>query len=263
MKAQVRTFFRYRYLLCNLIGRDLKVKYRRSVLGYVWSILNPLLMMLVITTFISHLLKVGVPNFPIYYLTGSVIFNFFSEATSSAMTSVYSSAALIKKVYIPKYLFPLEKVLFSFVNMLFSLIACVIMFVVLQAPIYWTVLLFPIPMIYILIFSTGCGLILSSLSVFFRDIVHLYGVFTTALMYMTPIIYSVDGLGQGGLASIATKFISLNPLTHYVGMFRDYVMYGVLSSPTEHLICLAWALGALVLGLIVFKRKQDKFILYI
>ncbi len=263
MKAQIDTFFRYRYLLANLIGRDLKVKYRRSALGYVWSILNPLLMMLVITTFISHLLRHGVENFPIYYLTGSVIFTFFTEATTTAMTSVYGSAALIKKVYIPKYLFPLEKVLFSFVNMLFSLIACVIMFIIMQAPVYWTVLLSPIPMIYVLIFAIGCGLILSSLSIFFRDIVHLYGVFTTALMYMTPIIYSAADLGDTGLAGIAVKFIYLNPLTHYVGMFRDYAMYGVLSSPVEHLICLAWAVGALLLGLFIFKRKQEKFILYI
>lgn len=265
MKNQLATFMRYRYLLSNLISRDLKVKYRRSFLGYVWSILNPLLMMLVITTFISGLLRVGVEDFPLYYLTGSVIFNFFVESTTMAMTSVYSSASLIKKVYIPKYIFPLEKVLFSFINFLFSLIACVIVFVIYKAPVHWTLLLAPIPVLYVLVFSIGCGLLLSAISVFFRDVVHLYGVFTTALMYMTPIIYNVESLVTSGspLAQFAGNIIHINPLTHFVGCFRQLVLYGTLPSLNENLICIAWAVCMLIFGLWTFKRKQDKFILYI
>ena len=176
MKGYIETFNKYRYLLGNLISRDLKVKYRRSSLGFLWSILNPLLMMLVVTTVFQYVMKFDtsqISDFTIFYLTGSLIYNFVSEATSTALTSVVASSALIKKVYIPKYLFPLEKTLFSFVNMLLSLIALVIMLIVRRTPITWTVLLFPIPLLYTLIFCIGFGLILATLNVFFRDIAHL------------------------------------------------------------------------------------------
>ena len=127
MKAYLATFLKYKYLLHNLISRDLKVKYRRSTLGLLWSVLNPLLMSIVISIVFQNFFRFDVPNFAIYYLTGSLIFNFMNEATSSAMVSIVGNAPLIKKVYIPKYIFPLEKVMFAFVNMLFSMIALVIM----------------------------------------------------------------------------------------------------------------------------------------
>ena len=169
MKKQIQTFMRYRFLLEDLISRDLKVKYRRSVLGLIWSILNPLLMMLVVTTVFSTILRIQIENFPLYYLTGSLIFNFISEATSAALISIISSAQLIKKVYVPKYIFPLEKTLFSFVNMLFSLIAIVIIMVITpNTPWHWTLVLFPVPLIYALVFAIGLGLILASVNVFFR-----------------------------------------------------------------------------------------------
>ena len=176
MKKQIQTFMRYRFLLEDLISRDLKVKYRRSVLGLVWSILNPLLMMLVVTTVFNTVLRIKIDNFPLYYLTGSLIFNFISEATSSALVSIISSAPLIKKVYVPKYIFPVEKTLFSFVNMLFSLIAVIIIMLIYGNQWHWTLLLFPVPLVYALIFAIGFGLILASINVFFRDVGHLYSV---------------------------------------------------------------------------------------
>lgn len=157
MKAYLTTFLKYKYLLHNLISRDLKVKYRRSTLGLLWSVLNPLLMSIVISIVFQNFFKFDVPNFAIYYLTGSLIFNFMNEATSSAMVSIVGNAPLIKKVYIPKYIFPLEKVMFAFVNMLFSMIALVIMMGVTKLGIIgsaadlnisWTIVLFFIPMLY-------------------------------------------------------------------------------------------------------------------
>ena len=132
MKQYFKNFFKYRYLVGDLISRDLKVKYRRSVLGFAWSILNPLLMMLVITAVFQNLFKSSVDNFPIYYLTGYLLFSFMTESTTLAMTSVIGSSGLIKKVYIPKYIFPVEKCLFSFVNMLLSFIAVVIVMLILN-----------------------------------------------------------------------------------------------------------------------------------
>ena len=119
MKAQLLTFKKYRYLLQDLTARDLKVKYRRSVLGFAWSILNPFLMMLVITAVFQNIFKFEVDYFPIYYLTGALLYNFVVEATNGSMTSIIGGASLIKKVYIPKYIFPLEKCIFAFVNMVF------------------------------------------------------------------------------------------------------------------------------------------------
>jgi ABC-2 type transport system permease protein len=258
LKKQIQTFMRYRFLLEDLISRDLKVKYRRSVLGLVWSILNPLLMMLVVTTVFNTVLRIKIDNFPLYYLTGSLIFNFISEATSSALVSIISSAPLIKKVYVPKYIFPVEKTLFSFVNMLFSLIAVIIIMLIYGNQWHWTLLLFPVPLVYALIFAIGFGLILASINVFFRDVGHLYSVWLTAWTYLTPIIYTVDML-PGWLKNV----MMINPLYHYVTYFRDLVMYGTVPGWGANLTCLAFSFGFLLLGLLVFKKTQDKFILHI
>lgn len=251
-------FGKYKYLLSDLVTRDLKVKYRRSVLGFLWSILNPLLMMLVITAVFANIFKFDIKDFPVYYLTGILIFNFVSESTSSAISSIINGAGLIKKVYIPKYIFPLEKCLFAFVNMLFSLIAVAIVFIIVQMELHWTILLFPIPMIYAFIFSVGLSLILSALNVFFRDIGHLYSVWVVAWMYLTPIIYPVSVLPEAMLT-----VIKLNPLYYYVTYIRNVMIYGKLPDLQDNLICIGFSLLFLALGLVLFKKKQDKFILYI
>jgi ABC-2 type transport system permease protein len=172
---------RYKYLLYDLVTKDIKTKYRRSVLGVLWSVLNPLLMMLVLTAVFSNIIRVEVEGgFALFYLTGYIMFNFISEATGFALYTITNAAPLIKKVYIPKYVFPLEKCIFSFVNMLFSLIAFVIVFGVFaimgKVTPHLTMLLFPLPMIYIFLFCFGLSLVLSALLVFFRDIGQ-YGVY--------------------------------------------------------------------------------------
>lgn len=250
-------FKRYRFLLQDLIVRDIKVKYRRSVLGIAWSVLNPLLMMLVITAVFANIFRFDVDYFPIYYLTGLIIFSLVSEATSGSMVSILYGGALIKKVYIPKYIFPLEKCLFALVNMLFSAVAVVVVILILGMSIEFTIILFWIPVIYAFIFSVGLGLILATLAVFFRDITHLYAVWITAWMFLTPIIYPVEILPDN-----MRSLIRINPMYHFVNYFRDVVMYGRVPGLSENLICLAFALGSLFLGLIVFKWKQGRFIFY-
>lgn len=257
-KGYFEKFFKYRYLLKELVVKDVKVKYRRSVLGLAWSVLNPLLMMLVITAVFSRIFKMNIENFPAYYIVGSLIFNFNSEATVLAMNSIRGASGLIKKVYIPKYIFPLEKVLFAFVNALFSLIAVAIVLLILRVHVTWTIVLFPIPLIYTLIFSTGLGLILSSLNVFFRDTEHLYGVWITAWMYLTPIIYPMEML-----PAIMQKLMVFNPLYHYVEYFRQVILYGMIPGLKENLVCIGFAGLFLGIGLLFFKKKQDQFILYI
>lgn len=278
LKASVADFRRFLPLLHNLTTRDIKVKYRRSVLGLAWSVLNPLLTMLVLTQVFGLLLKINVPNFPVYYILGSTMFNFFSESTTTSMSSITGSAALIKKVHIPKYLFPLEKCVFAAVNFFFSMIAVAIVMLMqpwLQKlsvfvnpateihPIVgpsWTMLLFFVPFIYCFIFSVGASLILSTLTVFFRDILHLYSVFLTVLMYLTPIIYPMAVIEN---SKVVYTIVKCNPLYYYVEYFRSVMMYGKWPGLKWDLVCLGLSLLFLAIGLWLFKKKQDKFILYI
>ncbi len=248
----------YRYLLYDLVSRDIKTKYRRSVLGVLWSVLNPLLMMLVLTAIFSNIFKFQIEDFPIYYLTGYILFNFVSESTNFAMNSIIYSAGLIKKVYIPKILFPLEKCLFSLVNLCFSLIAAVIVFLILGVEPHWTILLFPLPLILLFVFNLGVSLILATMNTFFRDVGYLYGVFITVWMYLTPIIYPITIL-PGWMQSI----VRINPLTHFVEYFRNVTIYGTVPTLSENLICIAYSLTFLVIGVLVFQKKQNKFIFYI
>lgn len=254
----LKNFTKYRSLLNQLVKRDLKVKYRRSVLGYLWSLLNPLLMMLVITAVFSTLFKVKITHFPVYLLLGTVLFNFFSEASSSAMSSIVSGGALIKKVYIPKYIFPLSRALSSFVQMLFSLGAVLIVILIDHVPFSWTMLLFPLPLLYTLVFAIGAGLFLSVCNVFFRDTAHLYGVVLTAWSYLTPLFYPEDILPQH-----LRFMLKFNPLHHFISMFRQVMLYAQLPSLKENMICIGISLLTLIIGLLFFRKHQDRFILYI
>ena len=264
MKAYLQTFARYRHLLMDLVARDLKVKYRRSALGFLWSVLNPILMALVISVVFSKMFRFQQAYFASYYLTGALIFNFMSEATSNSLTSVISGASLIKKVYLPKYIFPLQKTVFAFVNMLFSLVAVIVMMLIDGVPISWTVVLFPIPMLYVFVFTVGLSLLLSTLNVFFRDVGHLYSVFITAWMYLTPLIYPESLLTEVKLGSFTLmSIVQFNPMYYYVTYFRRVVMDGIVPGLKVNLLCIGCSLFFLVLGVWAFKRKQDKFILYV
>lgn len=258
MMTYVKTFLRYKWLLYELVKRDLKIKYRRSVLGYLWSLLNPLLMMIVFTVVFSTLFRFDIPNYPVYLLSGQLIYSFYSEATNMSMSSIINSASLIKKVYIPKYIFPLSRVLSSFVTLMFSLLAMVIVMVVTQVKFTWVILLLPIPLAYILLFSIGVGLILSVMAVYFRDMIHLYGVVLAAWMYLTPIMYPLSIVPD-----YVRQFILFNPMYYFVEIFRQIVLYGQVPSIEMNIICIMNALLVLIIGLLVFYKNQKNFILYI
>lgn len=258
MRQAWQHFLQYKPLLKELVSRDLKVKYRRSFLGYVWSLLNPLLMMCVMTLVFSYMFRFDIPNYPLYLITGQTLWNFFNESTNMSMYSVLQNGALIKKVYIPKFIFPISRVLSSFVTMSFSLAAILIVMVFTKAPFYWTILLFPIPLFFLLLFAMGIGMILSALSVYFRDITHLYGVVTLAWMYLTPIFYPANALPERVL-----PIIHANPMYSYITFFRNIVLYGAVPEPVMWLRCALMSLAALAVGLVVFRKMQRNFILYI
>lgn len=248
----------YRPLLKELVVRDLKVKYRRSVLGYLWSLLNPLLMMVVMTVVFSYFFRYQIENYPLYLISGQILWTFFNESTNMAMFSVIDNAALIKKVYIPKFIFPLSRVFSSFVTMGFSLVAILIVMIFTRATFSWTILLFPIPLFMLLIFSCGMGLILSSMSVYFRDITHLYSVVTMAWMYLTPIFYPIETLPED-----VAVILQFNPMYHYLFFFRQLILYGTIPTASTWMICGGVSIGMLAIGMLVFKKLQKNFILYI
>lgn len=249
---------KYQWLLQELVIRDLKIKYRRSVLGYLWSVLNPLLMMLVLTAVFSTVFRFDIPNYPVYLLTGQLLFTFYSESTTMAMDSILNGADLIKKVYLPKYIFPLSRVLSTFTTMLFSLVALFIVMIITDASFHITLILLPIVFIYMLLFSLGVSLILAVSVVYFRDIKHLYSVFLSALNFLTPIFYPTSILPDW-----LKPWMIFNPLYDYIELFRDILLYGEWPSWEENLLCFICSIGFFIVGMLIFEKHQKNFILYI
>ena len=209
MSTYIKNFLKFQPLLSELVARDVKIKYRRSVLGVLWTLLNPLCMMVILSVVFSNIFKFDVENFPLYVLSGQVIFNFFNDATTSSMTSIISNAALLKKIYVPKYLFVLARVFSSFINLMASFTALLLVMVAVRAELHWMVFLSFIPLLMVVVFSLGVGMLLAALTVRFRDIMHLYSVFTTGLMYLTPVIYPMSMLPDG-----IKTVVMMNPLTN-------------------------------------------------
>ena len=258
MSTFIQNFLKFKPLLLELVSRDIKIKYRRSVLGVLWTLLNPLLMMTVLAIVFSNLFKFDIENYPVYILSGQVIYNFFSEATQSAMSAIINNESLLKKVYIPKYLFVFSRILSSIINVLAAHCALLIVMIVTGVELHWTIVLFPIPMVFLVLFSLGIGLILSAASVKFRDIMHLYSVFVTALMYLTPVIYAMSLL-PGWLYSV----VRWNPITNYLMMYRDVMLNGIIFDPLSLVVGILEGIGVFALGLYYFYKKQDSFILNI
>ncbi|WP_037368662.1 ABC transporter permease [Selenomonas ruminantium] len=254
----LKTFYKYKYLLYVLVMRDIKKKYRRSVLGVVWSMLNPLLMMIITAMVFSTLFRFNVENYVLYLLIGQVTFTFFSESTNFAMGSILENGSLIKKVYVPKYLFPFSRVVSSCVNLLFTIPAIIIMMVYTGQIPDWHIITFLLPLLLMLIFCLGVGLILSAGVVYFRDMFHLYGVVLTGLNYATPIFYPEQIVPQ------EYRFLlDYNPLYYFVRSFREVLYSGGMPSWDNTLLCLVMAITTLVAGVVIFRRAQNHFILYI
>ncbi|MCD8021785.1 MAG: ABC transporter permease [Lachnospiraceae bacterium] len=259
MKYRVKTLFKYKDLIINLVGNDLKLKYRRSVLGYAWSILEPLLLMLVYTIVFTNMLGKSIENYPVYLLTGRLMYSFLNKSTTGAMKSVTGNASMFRKIYVPKYIFTLTKVTSCMVDMVLSFGALFIVMIITGAKFYWTLILIPLVVVQIYIFCCGLGLFLAQLNVFFRDIEHIYGAVMTAWMYLTPILYEITRLPE----KLQLLIKAFNPLYYYVGQFRDMVYYGNVPGP--RIFWGGWLIAFLMLaiGVWAFQRSKDRFILYI
>ena len=259
LRKRIDAFWHYRPLLEQLIVKDIKLKYRRSFLGYVWSILNPLMIMGIMVLVFSNMFRFDVDNYPVYLIIGQTIFNFVSESTNQAMWSITGNAALMKKTYVPKYIFTISRVTSAFVNMVFALGAMLIVFIICRVRFNIYMLFIPLILVQVYLFALGLGLMLASGTVFFRDIQYIYSAFLTAWMYATPIFYPVGQLSFE-LMWIIKHF---NPLYAYITQFRTIVLEGVF--PDTRLILYGFVMSFLMLGVgtWTFLKTQDQFILYI
>lgn len=257
---QIKNLFSLTDLLKQLVVRDIKLKYRRSYLGYLWSILNPLLTMTVLVIVFSNIFsRFEIDNFPLYLICGQIIFSFMSEATNNSVQAIVANRSLLKKTRVNKYIFPLAKVTSSMVNSFFSLGALILVMIFTQASLSWAMIFFPFVILQVYIFSLGLSFFLAAAAVFFRDIRHLWGVFLTMWMYLTPIFYPVSIIAEKYLVI----YKNINPMYGYLEQFRSIVLHGVIPAWSTILTGFLTALVVLLLGSWYFYKKQDDFILYI
>ena len=242
------------HLIVELVKRDLKLKYRRSFLGYFWSLLNPLMMMTVMMVVFSYMFRFDIENYPLYLICGQTVFNFFNESTNKAMYAIIDNAPLLKKVYVPKCVFPLARVLSSFTTMALSLLAVLIVMLVTHVRFHFSMLLFFVPLVFLLFFASG----ISGLAVKFQDVAHLYSVFTMVLMYATPIFYPIEAVPEN-----VARIIRLNPLYTIIYLFRALMLYGHIPSLLSWLYAAGTSLLMFVVGALLFDRMRKDFIYYI
>lgn len=247
------------FVLRSLVSRDFKLKYRRSVLGVLWSVLNPLLMMIILAIVFTYAFKFQIENFPLYLILGNILFDYMNRGTSGALESVIHAQSLIKKIRINKAIFPLEKVSFELVNFAISLVAAAAVMAFFRViPSVHAIWGLPFIVVVVTVFSMGLGLLISALAVFFRDMMHLWGVLMTAWTYFTPLFYPVEVLPD-----IVQQAMFFNPMYHYVTFFRSIMMWNANPGGMECLICLGMAVVTFLVGWLVFRKLQNKFILYI
>ncbi len=260
-------FKRYWFLMTQLISRDFKVKYKRSVLGVLWSLLNPILMMAVMAVVFSQMFKFKVEgiNYLVYLMTGLIMWNYFAQASNMAMSSVVENFTLINKVYIPKYIFPIAKCLFIGIDFCLTLIPWLgiiaLSYVGLgEYTCHFNINYIVLPYIFIcmFLFTCGIGLLISCLSVFLRDVFHIYGIALTLWNYLTPIFYSIEILPK------KLQFLmQFNPMYQFIDSARLIVLYNKMPSLATLGIIGAIAVVTLLIGSFVFKKKQDMFIYYV
>lgn len=249
---------RYHFLIKQLVSRDFKTKYKRSVLGFFWSFLNPLMTMLVQYAVFSTIFRANIENYPVYLLSATVLFSFFTEAVGGGLGSIVFNAPLIKKVYVPKYIYPVSKVLSTAINLCISLVPLAAVILITGELPNKAYILIPFVLVCLIVFCIGMSLILSSLMVFFRDVQFLWSIISLLWMYATPMFYPED--------IIPKQFhfvLTLNPMYHYISFFRTIVLEGTSPQMVEYVYCLGFSVVICGIGAAIFNRTQKKFVLYL
>jgi ABC-type polysaccharide/polyol phosphate export permease len=258
MMELLRDIYRYRELIWALALKELKIRYKRSVLGFLWALLNPMLLMLVLTVVFSTLMPMNIPHYAVFLLSVLLPWTFFAQTLTYAAESIVGNGDLIKKVRVAKLVFPVAALVSNMINLLLSLIPLVLIVVAMRHPLFVTWLYLPVPIIAFAIFTLGATFLFAAINVYYRDVSHILQILLQIWFYVTPIIYSLDFFPPK-----YRIFFKLNPLQYYFNGFRLSVYWGML--PTWESVSFSFFLGfvSLYLGFAIFRRKQDEFVFYV
>ena len=250
---EIREIGRYRYLLQQLIRRDILTRYKRSVLGVAWTMLNPLGTMIILSIVFSQLFKT-IQSYPAYILSGLIAWNFFAQGTNAAMSGLVWGGGLLQRIYIPRTAFGIAAIGTALVNLLLSLVPLIVVILITGSPIYISILFLPVSILLLTMFSLGVGLTLSTMAVYFPDVSEMYQILLTAWMYLTPIIYPESIIPENLL-----PIYRLNPMYSLVRLFRLPINEGRIPTFEEILPAALWSIGILLIGWFFFTSKSDEF----
>ncbi|WP_347489318.1 ABC transporter permease [Desulfoscipio sp. XC116] len=249
---------KHEFLFEELVKRDFKKKYKRTVLGILWSMLAPLLTLLVMAIVFTEFFGRTTPHFIIYMFAGNLVFFYYREATGGGMTALVANSSIFTKVNVPKYLFVFSQNVSSLINFALTLVIFFIFVAMDGIPFTWKFILLIYPTACLLIFNIGIGLILSALFIIFKDIQYLYDVFTMMIMYLSAIFYTIDSY------SLTMQYMfHLNPIFVYITYFRTIVIDNTVPSVNYHLLCAFYALAAMIVGGVIYKKYNYKFLYYV
>jgi ABC-type polysaccharide/polyol phosphate export permease len=254
----LRDTYRYRELIWALALKELKIRYKRSVLGFLWALLNPLLYMIVLTFVFSQLMAANVPHYGVFVFCAILPWTFFSQSLSYAAESIVGNADLIKKVRVAKLVFPVAAVVSNMINFLLSLIPLALIVLVMRHPFYWTWLYLPVPLLALTIFTLGATFFFAAANVYYRDISHILQIVLQVVFYLTPVLYS-----QKMLPAKYRVVLKLNPLTYMVNGFRLGVYDGLLPQWTSIFASFFCAFLMLYIGFKLFRKYQNDFVFYV
>lgn len=251
---ELRELWRYRDLLQLLVSNSIKTRYKRSALGVLWTLLNPLLTTIVLTVALSQLFRFRIENYPVYLLSGLIAWNFFSQTVTQVMSTLIWGSRLMKRIYVPRTVFPISVVGNGLVNLTLALIPLLVIMLFVHQPLRWTLLLLPLAMLVLSMFTTGLSLLLATLAVYFVDLVEMVKILLMAWFYLTPIIYPME--------AVPPKFawlIQLNPMSYFIEVFRGLIYDGRIPSASHLVPALALSVIVLLAGWVIFTRKANEF----
>jgi ABC-2 type transport system permease protein len=258
MRTLITEVYCNRELIWALALKDIRVRYKRSVLGFLWALLNPLFMMIILAIVFSSVMRVGTSQYAVFLICALLPWTFFTQALAYAVESMVSNGDLLKKIHVDKSVFPVAAVLSNVINFVFSLITLVIVLVLLRFPFHWTWIYLPVPFLALILFALGCGFFLAMANVFLRDVGQTLQVVLAAWFYVSPIIYTMDFVPPR-----YRFYFRLNPMVYILDGFRVAIYYGELPSFGNFVMTVGSGIAALIVGYYLFRRYQDTLVFYV
>ena len=258
MRELFLEIYHYRELIWALALKELRVRYKRSVLGFLWALLNPALLMIVLTVVFGTMMRFSMDHYAIFLLSVLLPWTFFSQALAYSVESVVGNAELLKKVRVAKLVFPVAAVLANVINFFLSLIPLALLMLILRFPFHWTWIYVPVAILDLILFTLGAAFLFATANVFYRDVSHIVQILLSAWFYFSPIVYSLDFI-----PSRYHWLFRFNPMLYVLNGFRLGIYYGQLPSPQSVGMALMCGILALVIGFSVFQRYQQRFIYYV